>query len=79
MIAVDLMTKDYREIYVKKIKFQPRPSPDELLKQLQALDKKFEDIFSAVTNTCIKLSKRIASHDKVWKNKNGQKEKKLCK
>lgn len=47
---------------------QEKPDPEELLKQLKLLDKRFDDIFKIVTNTTIKLAKKILDNNQRVRN-----------
>jgi hypothetical protein len=41
MVAAQLLAKEFRHVYLKRIKLQDKPDPEELIKQLRALEKKF--------------------------------------
>ena len=61
MEACNVVSEYYEKnkIYIKKIKFDQKPTPQQLIKQLKLLEKKFQQIFYAIASTTIKLMKRV--------------------
>mmetsp|Transcript_44291 Transcript_44291/g.117465 ORF Transcript_44291/g.117465 Transcript_44291/m.117465 type:complete len:310 (-) Transcript_44291:624-1553(-) len=62
MDAVHVMGKEFAQAFIKTIKFQEHPNPEELLKQLELVTQKFEKIVENARNLKIGLErKRVAS------------------
>merc|ERR1719482_2380430 len=56
--AVHVMGKEFAQALVKTIKFRESPSPEELLKQLDLVTKKFEQIVENARNLKIGLERK---------------------
>jgi len=62
MDAVHVMGKEFSQAFIKTIKFQEHPNPEELLKQLELVTQKFEKIVENARNLKIGLErKRVSS------------------
>ena len=52
------MTKLFKQVIVKTVKLKPCPNPEELIKELNVILQKFEQIYTTLRNLTIKLEKK---------------------
>eukprot|EP00929_Paragymnodinium_shiwhaense_P112422 TRINITY_DN8067_c0_g1_i1.p1 TRINITY_DN8067_c0_g1~~TRINITY_DN8067_c0_g1_i1.p1 ORF type:complete len:268 (+),score=74.00 TRINITY_DN8067_c0_g1_i1:111-914(+) len=60
MEAAKDLSKQFEEVFTKTVKFQPQPTADELLKQLDLVSKSFPKILNNAKNLKISLERRPA-------------------
>lgn len=79
MDALEVMGKEFAQAVIKTIKFEAKPSPEDLLRQLQLVNQKFERIVENARNLNIGFSDSaqqgwlralflMSSHALQWKN-----------
>jgi len=58
--AAHVLAQQFSQAMIKTIKFRENPRPDELVKQLELVNDKFEQIYTSIRNLTIRLEKRSA-------------------
>jgi len=60
--ACHVLAKEFNQAIIKTIKFREGPKPEELLKQQELVNEKFEQIYMSVRNLTIRLEKKNSSN-----------------
>lgn len=58
--AAHVLAQEFSQAMIKTIKFREGPRPDELVKQLELVSDKFEQIYMSIRNLTIRLEKKSA-------------------
>jgi len=59
--AAHVLAKEFNQAIIKTIKFREGPKPEELVKQQELVNEKFEQIYMSVRNLTIRLEKKNSS------------------
>lgn len=63
--AAHILGSNFKESYVKTIKFKANPTPKEMYKQLTMLQSKFGEIYSLVKNLNMKVEKKEKTKEQI--------------